>query len=354
MLPLNLSETEIETIKVNKNSHTCPGVRTRLLILWMVHCGFRREDAALAADCHINSVTNAVKMFNEGGLERIMRVPSGTLEHALSSRLGEVKKQLKEACVSTLKEGQQWLVDKFNYEASTESVRKLFHRLGFRCLKVNPFPGNPKKLEEWLNQQADWIKHLEKLHKQAAQGKLDMSFCDAAHFVYGKFCSFIWTDEPKFKSTGNGRHRLNVYGSYDPVTGRVLTSYGEGTIDAEYLVNYMEWLRDSHYPCRKRKLHMIMDNARYQHCQYVKQAAKKLNIQIEFQPSYSPNLNLIERFWKYLKGLVGKCHYRSKDEFFKAVTDVLERTDDQVHQEKLVTLMTMKFQTYEKSQILGC
>ena len=353
MLPLNLSDADIETIKKEKNSHTCPSVRTRLLVLWMRHKGFSPGDTAVAADCHANSVTNIVKMYNDGGLVRILSVPTGSLKHPLADRFDQVRAKLKEATLHTLKQARQWLADNFDYHASKESTRKLLHRFGFRHLKVNPFPGNTKKLEEWLASQERWVKHLAFLHRKAQKGKIDMAFCDAAHFVYGKFCNFMWTDEPKYKATGSGRQRLNVYGAYDPVSGRVLTSHGEGSVDAEYVVGFLKWLRRYHYPDRKRKLHLMMDNARYQHCQFVKDAAKKLNIILEFQPSYSPNLNLIERVWKYIKGLVGRCYYSDKEQFFRAITDILVSTDDPIHQQKFTTLLTMKFQTYEQSQILG-
>lgn len=353
MLPINFSQAEIETIKKEKNTHTCAVVRTRLLVLWMLHQEFRPGDVAVAADCHPNSVTNIVKMYKEGGLPRILLVPTGTLKHALADQFEQVREKLKGAALHTLQQARQWLADNFGYHASKESVRKLLHRLGFRHLKVNPFPGNAKKLEEWLQGQQEWIAHLEKLHGKARKGKIDMAFCDAAHFVYGKFCSFMWTDGPKFKATGSGRQRLNVYGAYDPVSGRVLTNYGEGSVDAEYIVGFLKWLRGHHYPCHKRKLHLMMDNARYQHCELVREAAKKLNIELEFQPSYSPNLNLIERVWKYIKSLVGRCYYSTKEEFFKAIIDILKSTDSPIHQQKFSTLLTMKFQTYEKSQILG-
>ena len=353
MLPLNLSRADIETIKKEKNLHTCPSVRTRLLVLWMLHLGFRHSDVALAVDCHANSVTNIVRMYNSDGLQRIIRVPCGTIKHTLTDQFDQVRAKLKTATIHKLQQARQWLADNFDYHGSKESTRRLLHRLGFRPLKVNPFPGNSKKLEEWLANQDRWIEHLEELHDKARNGSIDMAFCDAAHFVYGKFCSFMWTDEPKYKSTGSGRQRLNVYGAYDPITGRVLTNYGEGTVDAEYIVEFLKWLRKHHYLCKEKKLHLMMDNARYQHCRFVKEEAEKLNIELEFQPSYSPNLNLIERVWKYIKGLLGRSYYSTKDEFFGAVTAILEATDQPVHQEKFATLLTMKFQTYEKSQILG-
>ena len=46
---------------------------------------------------------------------------------------------------------------------------------------------------------------------------------------------------------------------------------------------------------------LVMDNARYQRCALVRELAKELGIELLFLPSYSPNLNLIERLWKFVK-----------------------------------------------------
>jgi len=46
---------------------------------------------------------------------------------------------------------------------------------------------------------------------------------------------------------------------------------------------------------------LVMDNARYQRCNVVREFAESLNIELLFLPSYSPNLNLTERFWKFVK-----------------------------------------------------
>ncbi len=51
---------------------------------------------------------------------------------------------------------------------------------------------------------------------------------------------------------------------------------------------------------------LILDNARYQKCQIVWLLACELNIELLYLPSYSPNLNLIERLWKFVKK---KCLY---------------------------------------------
>ena len=53
--------------------------------------------------------------------------------------------------------------------------------------------------------------------------------------------------------------------------------------------------------------------------------AETLEIDLLFLPSYSPNLNLIERYWKYLKGKRFRCRSIEKyEQFCTSIIDVLE------------------------------
>ena len=80
---------------------------------------------------------------------------------------------------------------------------------------------------------------------------------------------------------------------------------------------------------------LVLDNARYQHCALVMDLAKSLNIHLLFLPSYSPNLNLIERLWKFIKKqvLYGK-HYRTFQDFYGAIDGCLAKIPTD-HREKL-------------------
>jgi transposase len=46
---------------------------------------------------------------------------------------------------------------------------------------------------------------------------------------------------------------------------------------------------------------LVLDNARYQKCIIVRELAAELNIELLYLLAYSPNLNLIERLWKFVK-----------------------------------------------------
>ena len=98
---------------------------------------------------------------------------------------------------------------------------------------------------------------------------------------------------------------------------------------------------------------IVLDNARYQHCRLVKALAEELDITLHFLPSYSPNLNLIERLWKFTKK---KClynvYYETFDEFVEGITDCLNRIETD-YKSELATLMKPNFQSLKNVSLLA-
>jgi transposase len=94
------------------------------------------------------------------------------------------------------------------------------------------------------------------------------------------------------------------------------------------------------------------DNARCPRCEVVPTEAKRLGIELLFLPSYSPNLNLIERLGKFpkKKALRGK-YYPDFVTFVGAIDDSLNRIPTD-HREALASLMTLKFQTFHNASFL--
>jgi transposase len=354
MLSLRLSEADAEIIKIERKTENSSLIRDRMEVLHLLHMGCSRQQTAKIVGCHPNSVTNYVKLYNEGGLEAIRHLSYSYPRHELREVYEQVDEVLEEANCSTVNDAREILASTFGYHRSHEAVRKLLHKRKFKHRKTGTFPGKIDNFEAWDAEQEACIKKLEGLIEQAEDEQLDLVFGDAAHFVYGKFSSSCWSKQPKYRPSGHGRHRINVYGAYDVATNQVYTMYNDHYIDAEFMVEYFEWLRDECYPDQNRPLHFVLDNARYQHCNYVEQCADRLNIELEFLPGYSPNLNLIERLWKYLKKKLGKQYHTSKASFEEGVVNLLAALDEDKEQEELRTLLSPNFQRFEKSQILRC
>lgn len=354
MLPFSLSVADTNTVKVGRKTENNRLIRDRMEVLHLLHMGYSREETANIVGCHPNTVTNYVKKYNKGGMEAIKQLGYSYPRHELRDVYEQVEEALDQANCSTLSDVSEILGSTFGYLRSKESVRQLLHKLKYKHRKTGTFPGKIDDFDAWQARQDVYIEKLNLLIEQADNQQIDLVFGDAAHFVYGKFSSFCWSKQPRYQPSGHGRHRINVYGVYNVVTNQVFTMYNEGYIDADFMVEYLEWLRDECYPNKERPLHLVLDNARYQHCDYVKQCAERLTIKLEFLPGYSPNLNLIERLWKYLKKILGKEYHPSKASFEEAVVKLLEALNQDPHQEKLWTLLNPIFQRFEKSQILRC
>ena len=185
---------------------------------------------------------------------------------------------------------------------------------------------------------------LEPLIEQAAQKKLHLFFVDAAHFVMLPFLGYLYSLAVRYIKSASGRKRFNVLGALNAVTQELVTITTHDYINA---LSVGELLEKLHQLYNDLPLVVVMDNARYQKCKLVLEKAQQLNIQIVFLTPYSPNLNLIERLWKFVKKeVLYNKYYKEYDKFCAAISDCLDQTHT-THKAALASLLTPKFQTFE-------
>ena len=185
--------------------------------------------------------------------------------------------------------------------------------------------------------------------KEAQAGERTLFFVDAAHFVYGSFLGYLWTLRRMFVKTGSGRKRFNVLGALHAVTWQVIVETNDGYINAETLCQLLRQIAGRGF---RTPITLVMDNARYQKCKLVQSLAEELGIELLFLPAYSPNLNLIERFWKFVKKRALASRYHEDfDAFSQAITDCINNATTK-HKVELKTLLTLNFQTFENAQVL--
>jgi len=97
---------------------------------------------------------------------------------------------------------------------------------------------------------------------------------------------------------------------------------------------------------------LILDNARYQKCHMVFDCAKSLDIELLYLPTYSPNLNIIERLWKFVKKTcLYSTYYENFALFTQAISSCLAQTHT-THKIALDSLLSLRFQTFNESQIV--
>lgn len=209
----------------------------------------------------------------------------------------------------------------------------------YRKTGMIPAKADHKKQAEYLE------KEIEPRLAEAKDGKRRIFFLDAAHFVLAPFLGFLWSVTRVFIKAPAGRQRFNVLGALDAVTHEIITVTNDTYINSE---SVCEMLRKIAACGSKMPVTLFLDNARYQKCSLVVSTAADLNIELCFLPPYSPNLNLIERLWKFVKKqcLYSK-YYEKFFDFKNAISDCLN-TAHSIHKQALDSLLSLRFQLFEK------
>lgn len=183
---------------------------------------------------------------------------------------------------------------------------------------------------------------------QAGQGHL--FFVDAAHFVFGTFLCCLWSFVRIFVRAASGRQRFNVLGAWNAVTRELTYVANTTVVNTETMCELLRKIAALHLT---GPITLVLDNARYQRNAAVQALAEELKITLLFLPSYSPNLNLIERLWKFLKrrALYGRYHPTFAD-FRTAIEEQLAQLST-THRTSLESLMTHNFQQFADVSLLA-
>lgn len=152
---------------------------------------------------------------------------------------------------------------------------------------------------------------------EAEAGKRAVYFVDAAHFVWAVFLGYLWSITRVFVKSPSGRQRYNVLGAISAATLDCVTVTNTGYITATTVVQLMQKILDR----TSLPITLVLDNARYQRCKLVMEFAELHKIELLFLPPYSPNLNLIERLWKFVKK---KALYNKYYETFASFTGSID------------------------------
>lgn len=162
---------------------------------------------------------------------------------------------------------------------------------------------------------------------------------------------FLWCFERLFVKSGAGRQRFNVLGALNAVTHELITVTNDTYINAQ---SVCELLHKIAALGLEIPITLVLDNARYQKCAVVFELAESLNIELLYLTTYSPNLNLIERLWKFVKKqCLYSVYYPDFSSFKQSISHCLESTHT-THKTELDSLLTLRFQSFKKVRSIPC
>lgn len=346
MLTLQISEAEIAELKYEMYHYPDALVQKRLHSIYLKSTdqSLSCEKIGLYSGLSRQKVSDFIKLYNQSGIQSLQFNNYGTNHSELDNHSETLLSNLENSPVHQLSQAKERVESLTGIQRSLSSIESFLKRNDFRYQKIGHIPSkvDAQKQDTYLEET------LNPAIEMAKNGEISLLFLDAAHFVMGVFLCNMWSKIRLFIKSSAGRKRLNVIGTIDAITKRILFQTNITTVNAETMASFLYYLK-SQMP--DKPISIVLDNARYQHCNFIKELATELGITLLFLPPYSPNLNLIERLWKFTKktSLYGK-YYEKFDEFQGAITECLNHANDKYDKE-LQTLMTLNFQTFKNVNI---
>src|SRR5476651_2815234 len=312
----------------------------RIKAILSLNAGFSYTQIATILLLDEVTLRRYVQKFQEKGIDGILEYRYRGGQSRLSVLQQEaIKEYFREETPQTAKEAVAYIQKTYGMSYSTIGITKLLHRLGFVYKKPKVIPGkvNQSKQEAFLKQY--------KTTKAGLTNKDRIYFLDATHPQHNTKPFYGWIlkgkKHDKYIKTNTGRERLNLNGAlnFQEKTAILLE---EKTINQEATLRLLEAIKNKQ---KQGKVYLILDNAKYHHAKIVRNwILNHPRFNLMYLPAYSPNLNLIERLWRFFHQKVTNNRYFETFKEFKQETLKFFENLKQ-YEKELTTLLTDNFQT---------
>src|SRR4051795_9924766 len=314
-------------------------------VLWSDD-GRSREEIADLLGVSTRQVGQWFRTFRNKGLEELTTLHyQGDPGRLGPAQIGRLKREIATGLFHNAEQVRTWVEATFGVAYSISGLKDLLRRIGASYHKVSGFFWKAD-----IQEQKKWVRKHRR-HKREAGPGTRRYFVDACHPVWGVdllYSCWLLVGQRFYFGVGNGRKRLNILGAYCPDDhDYVDLSLTRENITGEQFVKLLERLLAKHPDTTKFLLYL--DNARYYSKPVVKEwLAAHPQFRLVPLPAYSPNLNLIERLWKFLRKKALSRRHVTFEGMQAAVAGVLDRLGD--YRDELATLMTERSSIVEVEQ----
>ena len=337
-MQMQLTDSERRALRQLQKQRRDDDGYVKVTVVLMLDSGWPTGSVAEALGLDEATLYRYVRAFTDLGLEKYLAHERpgywGLLNSVqLAALCHEVNTTLYTDCNAL----QTWLAATYGICYSRSGLTDLLHRLGFTYKLTTPVPCQADAVA-----QADFLDELAVLEAHVERGEAVLYYADAAHPTHNTRCTRAWcaVGQERPLLTVSGRERVNLnaaLNAYDPT--QVLLDETP-CVNAQSTRRLYEQLLAAH-PDQAR-IYVVCDNARYYKNKELRAWLADKPICQVFLPPYSPNLNLIERFWKFLRQkIINTTFYRTKGQFKTAVLDFFDRLPE--CGQDLASLLTRKY-----------
>lgn len=357
MNQITFSPGDVQAFLHQRYHHPDPQVARHMEILFLkshaADLGLTHRDIATLAGCSLSTVQRTLIAYQQGGIARVSRAAPRPSSGDLDPHRSSLTEWFTQNPPRSVKHARQMILERTGIERGLTQVRHFLHSLGLQPRKVAAIPCPPQSpLEAHVANQKVFLENvLEPKLEEARTGKRQVHFVDAAHFVHSTFLGVLWCVARMFVRATSGRKRFNVLGALNAVTHELISVTNHRYINGESVCELLRAVAAAAVP--GIPITLVLDNAPYQKSLLVRDQARESGIELLYLPPYSPNLNLIERVWKFVKGECLRTKYYGKyEDFHNTIQQCLDDLPAK-HKEAMDSFLSLKFQTFENVSLIA-
>jgi transposase len=317
--------------------------RRVLTLLWLDQ-GRTETEVAQLLNVEPRTLRNWLKLYRTGGLEALCTLQhKGDRGELAPSQQQQLRDEIKTGRFRTAKQVRAWIEQTFAVVYSDSGVKRLLLRLGCSYHKASGFLFKAKR-----DKQEEWLKKYEG-HRLRVSRTVRRYFLDGVHPVWGQeslFNCWLLRGQRLEVPIGSGRKRLNILGAICPDDHEYLDwRSSKENLTARSVIALFTRMMEKH---PEVKVFIVyLDNAKYHHAVLVKEWVERVGhekgveFQLEFLPAYSPNLNLIERLWRFLRKEALQRWHETFEAMESAVAGVLDHLER--YRKELRSLLSERF-----------
>ena len=337
MTVFKLTQDEISSLKVTHRTTKKKRDADRIKAIILLGTGWSIREVAEVLMLDDETIRNYLNRYKEGNLKLLLKDSHKGYGGKLSmSEIVQLDDHLNENTYVRTQDIVSHVSKHFKVKYSISGMRDFLHRIGYAYKKPKLVPGkaDAKSQEEFV----EYYKELKR-----TKGVNDPIYhMDGVHPQHNSVAAYGWIKKGEVKKlkSNTGRKRLNINGAINIEEMNPVVGYSK-TINAQSTISLLKKIESKHPDAET--IYTICDNARYYRSKMVQEYLVKSKIKIIFLPPYSPNLNLIERLWKYFRKIVlYNKYYETFDEFKKACKSFFRNSKR--YKEDISSLLTENFQ----------
>ena len=332
-----LTERERASLKSKHSGEREKKYADRIKALILLDDGWSYEHISKILLINHKTIRRSYEIYVTEGIDALFIVNYMGKQSLLTDlQQQELKSHLENTIYLSSLEICDFVIKKYNIYYTPKGMTNLLHRLGFVYKKPKLIPGKANK-----EKQLAFLKKYRELKKNLSPDD-KILFMDGVHPQHNSKPAYGWFKKGKKAQilSNTGRKRLNINGVLDANSIESIITLSE-TINAESTIELFKTL-ELKYPIAKNII-IICDNARYYRSKLVFEYLKTSKIKLEFLPPYAPNLNLIERLWRFMhKKVTYNKYYESFDIFKENILSFFKNI--RVYKNNLKTLLVDNFE----------